>query len=149
MGAGTWEEVNDAVVGGHYGWPCREGPAVGPSPDAGCREPTTDPVLWYNHSTGCNVETGGAFVPPKVWPGFDNAYLWVDFGCGSLFIAQPGQTGTPPAVLATGMQQTTDLEFFTANGEYVALLHHVCERRSTAPRTRRSHACGPATAAHG
>ena len=34
VGGGGWEEVNDAVAGGHYGWPCREGPAVGPSPGA-------------------------------------------------------------------------------------------------------------------
>ena len=62
--------------------------------------------------------TGGAFVPTGTWAGYDGAYLFVDFGCGKLFVAQPGQTGTPPATLATGMGQTTDLEFLQTNGTY-------------------------------
>ena len=117
VGDGTWEEVDDAVAGAHYGWPCREGPDPHAS-SSPCATPFTSPVLSYNHSTGCNVETGGAFVPPGVWPGFDGAYLWVDFGCGRLFLAQPGQTGTAPSVLATGLQQTTDLEFLPVTGGY-------------------------------
>ena len=60
----TWEEVDDAVAGAHYGWPCREGPAAHAS-SAPCNTPTTDPLLYYNHSTGCNVETAGAFVPRR------------------------------------------------------------------------------------
>jgi glucose/arabinose dehydrogenase len=116
VGASTWEEVDDAVAGAHYGWPCREGPD--PHVSASCTTPFTNPVLFYNHSIGCNVETGGAFVPPGVWPGFDGAYLWVDTGCGRLFLAQPGTTGTPRTVLATGLQGTTDLEFFPAAGGY-------------------------------
>jgi glucose/arabinose dehydrogenase len=114
VGAGRWEEVDDAFAGAHYGWPCREGPD--PNSTASCATPFTDPVLFYNHSTGCDVETGGAFVPPGVWPGFDGAYLWVDFGCGRLFLAQPGQTGTPSSVFATGLQGTTDLEFLPVAG---------------------------------
>ncbi len=117
VGDSTWEEVDAGIKGAHYGWPCREGPASHAS-TAACNTPTTDPLLWYNHSTGCNVITGGAFVPPDTWAGYDGAYLFVDNGCGSLFVAQPGQTGTPPATLATGMDQTTDLEFFQADGTY-------------------------------
>jgi hypothetical protein len=116
VGASTWEEVDDAVAGAHYGWPCREGPDAHVT--ASCRTPYTNPVLFYNHSIGCNVETGGAFVPPGVWPGYDGAYLWVDTGCGRLFLAQPGQTGAPPSVLATGLAGTTDLEFFPVTGGY-------------------------------
>jgi glucose/arabinose dehydrogenase len=116
VGAGTWEEVDDAVAGAHYGWPCREGPDQHSA--ASCATPFTNPVLFYNHSTGCNVETGGAFVPTGVWPGFDGAYLWVDLGCGKLFLAQPGQTGSAPSVLATGLQGTTDLEFLPVAGGY-------------------------------
>jgi glucose/arabinose dehydrogenase len=117
VGDGTWEEVDDAIAGAHYGWPCREArdPHASSSP---CATPVTNPVLFYNHSTGCNVETGGAFVPRGVWPGFDGAYLWVDYGCGKLFVAQPGQTGVAPSVLATGLQSTTDLEFLPVAGSY-------------------------------
>ena len=115
VGQNTWEEVNEGIAGAHYGWPCREGPAatgsLGP-----CAAPRTDPTLFYDHSTGCNVITGGAFVPPATWSGYDGAYLFVDFGCGRLFVAQSGQTGTEAAVLATGMQLTTDLDFFPTDG---------------------------------
>ena len=117
VGQSTWEEVDEAVAGAHYGWPCREGPAAGTS-SAPCNTPTTDPVLFYNHSIGCNVITAGAFVPSGTWAGYDGAYLFVDFGCGKLFVAQPGQTGAPPATLATGMDQTTDMEFLQADGTY-------------------------------
>ena len=113
----TWEEVDTAVAGAHYGWPCREGPRLTPS-TAPCNTPTTDPLLYYNHSTGCNVITAGAFVPAGTWAGYDGAYLFVDFGCGNLFVAQPGQTGTPPATLGTAMGKTTDMEFLPANGTY-------------------------------
>jgi len=91
VGQNTWEEVDTGTAGAHYGWPCREGPATATS-SAPCNAPTTDPVLFYNHSTGCDVITGGAFVPPNDWAGYQGAYVFVDFGCGQMFVAQPGQT---------------------------------------------------------
>ncbi len=117
VGALTWEEVDEAVAGGHYGWPCREGPDPHSSTSP-CRTPRIDPVLYYNHSTGCTVETGGAFVPPGAWPGFDGSYIWVDFGCGQMYLAPPGTSGLPPMLLATGLQSTTDVEFFLVGGTY-------------------------------
>jgi glucose/arabinose dehydrogenase len=117
VGDATWEEVDDAVAGAHYGWPCREGPDPHTS-SAPCNTPYTDPVLFYNHSIGCNVETGGAFVPGNTWQGYDDDYIWVDFGCGDLFIAQPGQNGVASAMLSTGLAQTTDLEFLQIGGVY-------------------------------
>ena len=35
-----------------------------------------------------------------------------------LFVAQQGQSGLPPATLATGINLTTDLEFFSVAGTY-------------------------------
>jgi glucose/arabinose dehydrogenase len=116
VGAGTWEEVDDAVAGAHYGWPCREGPAAFAA--TSCRTPMTEPVLFYDHSSGCNVETGGAFVPAGTWGAEAGSYLWVDFGCGQLFIARPGESGLPTRVLAADMQGTTDLEFFDLGSGY-------------------------------
>ena len=115
VGQSTWEEVDEGIAGAHYGWPCREGPDP-LSGTATCSTPTKDPTLFYNHSTGCNVITGGAYVPPATWPGYDGAYLFVDFGCGRLFVAQPNQSGAQATVLATGLQQTTDLRFLPTDG---------------------------------
>ncbi len=116
VGDATWEEIDAAVAGAHYGWPCREGLVAHPS-TAPCNTPTTDPLSVYNHSTGCVVVTGGAFVPPDTWSGYDGAYLSVDYQCGKLFVAQPGHESTP-TVLATGLDMTTDLEFFNVDGTY-------------------------------
>ncbi|MET0920593.1 MAG: PQQ-dependent sugar dehydrogenase [Acidimicrobiia bacterium] len=110
VGSGTWEEVDEGIAGAHYGWPCREGPAAGTNTT--CRTPFTDPVLSYDHSQGCDVETGGAFVPAGTWGANAGSYLLVDFGCGRLWLSPPGEVGAPQRVLATGMQNTTDLEFF-------------------------------------
>src|SRR5262249_18417019 len=102
VGDATWEEVDDAVAGAHYGRPCQEARAPHPS-SAPCNTPETAPIYWYNHATPpkCNVITGGAFVPAGVWQGYDNAYLFADNGCGQMFVAQPGTTGDQSPVLAT------------------------------------------------
>ena len=124
VGDGTWEEVNDAFAGAHYGWPCREGPApLSPVP---CRTPMTDPVLFYNHSTGCNVRPGRVRASGSLAGSRRRIHLG-RLRCGRLFLAQPGETGTPPMTFATGMQLTTDLEFFPS-GALLALLHDLCQR---------------------
>ncbi|MFM8914395.1 MAG: PQQ-dependent sugar dehydrogenase [Flammeovirgaceae bacterium] len=61
VGQNTWEEINDASVGGrNFGWPASEGPTTNPS--------FVTPVYAYNHSTGtptgCAI-TGGAFFNPS------------------------------------------------------------------------------------
>jgi glucose/arabinose dehydrogenase len=117
VGDATWEEVDEGIVGAHYGWPCREGPAPHGN-SAPCTMPFTNPVLWYNHSIGCDVMTGGAFVPAGTWRGYDNDYLFGDFECGRIFVAKPGTTGSSSPVLATGAVGLTDMAFFKQNGAY-------------------------------
>jgi glucose/arabinose dehydrogenase len=117
VGDATWEEVDAGIAGAHYGWPCREGPAPHAS-SAPCNTPMTDPLLWYNHSTGCDVMTGGTYVPSGTWQGYDGDYLFVDFGCGDLFLATPGQEGAASTTLATGLDMTTDLEFLPVAGSF-------------------------------
>ncbi|NOT74369.1 MAG: T9SS type A sorting domain-containing protein [Cyclobacteriaceae bacterium] len=58
VGQDTWEEVNDATIGGkNYGWPGSEGVTVNPA--------FTSPIFAYGHvgagMTGCAL-TGGAFL---------------------------------------------------------------------------------------
>jgi len=115
VGDATWEEVDEGIAGAHYGCPCREGPASHAS-SAPCTQPYTDPVLWYNHSTGCDVVTAGAFVPAGVWQGYDGAYLFADNGCGNMFAAQPGTSGAGSPTLATGLAGITDMAFFKWGG---------------------------------
>jgi glucose/arabinose dehydrogenase len=90
VGEVTWEEVNEGRVGANYGWNLREGNCerhgrvrCPPGPPS-----TVDPVIAYAHRHGCGSITGGAFVPDGRWPAsYDGAYLFADFLCGTIFIA--------------------------------------------------------------
>lgn len=59
VGAQSWEEINDGIAGGNYGWPDVEGPSSDPR--------FRSPVFSYAHgngsTTGCAI-TGGAFYNP-------------------------------------------------------------------------------------
>ncbi len=60
VGQSTWEEVDDATIGGkNFGWPTTEGNTTNPA--------FTSPIYAYNHSgaqpTGCAI-TGGTFFSP-------------------------------------------------------------------------------------
>jgi glucose/arabinose dehydrogenase len=59
VGQNTWEEINDGLPGGNYGWPVTEGPHDNPA--------YQKPLFAYGHgnggSTGCAI-AGGAFYRP-------------------------------------------------------------------------------------
>ncbi len=75
VGANAWEEVNDVVKGGNYGWPLFEGPSAA--------ERYRSPLYAYGHEAGCAI-TGGTFVPPgggtlgRAWAGrwLFGEYCW-------------------------------------------------------------------------
>jgi glucose/arabinose dehydrogenase/PKD repeat protein len=117
VGQNTWEEVDDGIAGADYGWNVREGPCAN---GANCSPPTpinsgyTDPIDWYNHSTGCSYITAGAFVPAGLWPGYDGSFLFGDGGCGRVFRLVPlggGSYARAGADFATGLSGIRHLEF--------------------------------------
>lgn len=75
VGANAWEEVNDVLRGGNYGWPLFEGPSA--------VERYREPLYAYGHEAGCAI-TGGAFVPAtggalgRAWAGryLFGEYCW-------------------------------------------------------------------------
>jgi glucose/arabinose dehydrogenase len=79
VGQGTWEEINDGVRAGNYGWPSFEGPENNAS--------FIPPFYAYNHSTGGCAITGVAFYNP-VTAQFPAAYigkfLFQDFCQGTI-----------------------------------------------------------------
>jgi glucose/arabinose dehydrogenase len=70
VGLQTWEEIDDGQAKLNYGWNSREGHCVTGSATK-CGEPPaglTNPIFDYQHKTGCESITGGAFVPDGRWP---------------------------------------------------------------------------------
>ncbi|MFT4040285.1 MAG: PQQ-dependent sugar dehydrogenase [Thermomicrobiales bacterium] len=95
VGGGAWEEIDQSVAGADYGWNLREGPCkVGSTSDCASDARFVDPIHAYNHGTGCNVITGGAFVPNgSLWPN-TSLYLYADFGCQKLFTINENNPAT-------------------------------------------------------
>ena len=119
VGQSAWEEIDLVPGGGDYGWPCLEGSH--PNLTTGKCSPLppnlVGPYFEYPHGTipgtspsGCGAITGGAFVPPGIWPStWDNDYLFADFNCGGIFTLPP----SPPlnaSDLATGLGTSTVVE---------------------------------------
>ncbi|CAA9272883.1 MAG: hypothetical protein AVDCRST_MAG83-3382 [uncultured Arthrobacter sp.] len=102
VGGKRWEEIDEAVVGpegagNDYGWNVCEGDHDNPyrSGRADCSGSRfTGPIHEYNHNTGCESLTGGAFVPDGAFSGgYDDSYLFGDYVCGKIFELTPNGTG--------------------------------------------------------
>ena len=108
VGQNLWEEIDEAVVGADYGWNCREGAHTNSATGRCAGLPPSsfrEPIHEYDHSTGCESITGGAFVPTGSWPAtFDGAYVFSDYVCGQVSLLQPNGTGGYVAsTFATGL----------------------------------------------
>lgn len=115
VGQETWEEIEVGLRGANYGWPAREGWC--PTAEmTGC-EPSDayiEPVYAYPHEIGCFAITGGAFVPAgSPWgESYAGRYLFADWGCGKIFMLEPGADGAMTATpLASGLTTITPLLF--------------------------------------
>jgi glucose/arabinose dehydrogenase len=87
VGQKGFEEVNELVKGGNYGWPIREGIcAQGVRPPCAADPRFVDPITQYGNESGTYI-TGGAFVPGGAWPDrFDGGYVFADGGSGSFWL---------------------------------------------------------------
>jgi uncharacterized repeat protein (TIGR03806 family) len=96
VGQQTREEVDRIVLGGNYGWRCREGStstglSCGPNPNP------IPPVAEYERNEG-NSTTGGYVYRGSEIPGLVGRYVFADFGTGYLWnIARD----TPPTLTMT------------------------------------------------
>ena len=135
VGQGSWEEVNRVVVGGNYGWRCREGAHAYNAACGGNAGSSLDPVAEYSHSYGVSV-TGGYVYRGSAMPALAGRYVFGDFGSGRIWhIARD----TPPTLqLGSGFDSGLSIASFAegADGElyvvdYGGTLHRL---RSCAPR---------------
>lgn len=101
VGAGSFEEINQAAAGANYGWPIHEGRTQDMR--------FTDAVYEYGREAGCAI-TGGAFYnpgSPQLSPQFPSAYvgkyLFADYCGGWIRVLDPASPGSGPQEFATGI----------------------------------------------
>ena len=92
VGQGNFEEIDQIVAGGNYGWRCREG--AHNFNTAGCGGGFIDPVSEYSHSNGNVSITGGYVYRGADIPALLGRYVFADFASGRVWALQSdGQGG--------------------------------------------------------
>jgi len=91
VGQGSWEEIDQIVLGGNYGWDCREG--AHDFEINNCNGPFIDPVSEYNHSNGNVSITGGLIYRGMDIPALSGRYVFADFASGRLWALQSDGMG--------------------------------------------------------
>ena len=109
VGAGSWEEINEAVAGANYGWPNCEGTCNPSNPSY------RDPLFRYPHGSGTSAGfciAGGAFYNPSTvqYPAaYVGVYFFADYVNGWIRKLDPAN-GNAVTVFATGITSPVDLK---------------------------------------
>jgi putative heme-binding domain-containing protein len=112
VGLSTWEEVNEGVSGGNYGWPAAEGPSSDPR--------FKNPIHHYPVAS----VAGGAFCPTGQTDGFpppyQGKYFFMDFVRGWIKVLDPDHPAKVET-FAAGLTRPVDLAFGPDGSLYVLL----------------------------
>lgn len=126
VGQNRSEEIDEGIAGADYGWNCFEatlplntqGPCASDPPQS-----PAAPIFEYRHAdvappgqpdflTGCESITGGAFVPPGVWPArYAGAYIFGDYVCARIFALIPEGGRYVPTLLVDEGRPPTHMAF--------------------------------------
>jgi uncharacterized repeat protein (TIGR03806 family) len=105
VGQDTWEEVDEVVRGGNYGWNAKEAShcfAANPCDGEGW----IDPIVEYNHTDGKSI-TGGVVVRGgPLSAALEGSFLYADYVTGKLWaVVHDAITGDPSGelLLETGV----------------------------------------------
>jgi glucose/arabinose dehydrogenase len=105
VGQVAWEETNDGIAGGNYGWPSCEGICSPPNPNY------IDPIHSYSHDgTTCAI-VGGAFYNPegRNFPNqYEGKYFFADLCAGWIRMLDPGSNTV--SAFASGVSTPVDLQ---------------------------------------
>jgi glucose/arabinose dehydrogenase len=100
VGWTTREELNlvDAVGGGNYGWPCREGKLATPNYTTLCSgltlpEPVIDPVYDYPHLGSQSIVGGPTYTGSGYPTAYRNSIFFGDFAAGFIRRLVPNRAG--------------------------------------------------------
>ncbi len=100
VGQNTFEEVDNLVKGGNYGWPIVEGPSNNRN--------FINPITAYRHNGGSAAITGGVFYRSGQFPASRRGYFFADFIRG--FILQMSPVSHRVFGFATGADSPVDLD---------------------------------------
>jgi uncharacterized repeat protein (TIGR03806 family) len=122
VGQNAWEEVNQVVLGGNYGWRCREGAHnfnTSGCPSSGL----IDPIAEYDHALGASI-TGGYVYRGSQTTALSGRYLFADFVSGRIWAWIPEnatQPRVPTQLLDTDLNIST---FGEGNDGELYVAHH-------------------------
>ena len=132
VGENSFEEINFAVAGKSYGWPCYEGPARVPGA-SGCagvygREGTAlaelGPWWHYGRDVGISVVGGPVYTGSSFPAPYQGSVLVADtIGSWIRAVRVEGGTSTPVAQLGTGFVYPVHLQA-TPDGEALYVVEH-------------------------
>ena len=129
VGQGAWEEIDQIVVNGNYGWDCREG--AHDFETSGCSGPFVEPVGEYPHTNGNRSITGGFVYRGTAIPGLVGRYVFGDFESGRIWALQSDGMGgfSNEELIATstnpssfGVDQDGELYFTDFSGRIMQLI---------------------------
>lgn len=106
VGGERFEEVNQIVKGGNYGWDKIEGFRAGQLPPDNYREP----VYSYGHNEGCSI-IGAAFYNPQIAtfpPQYIGKYFFTDYCQGYMKVLNP-ETGKVESTFLRGLNQPVQI----------------------------------------
>jgi uncharacterized repeat protein (TIGR03806 family) len=119
VGQNSWEEVDRVVLGGNYGWRCREG-AHDFNTNCGSLTPRLDPIAEYGRAAGQSL-TGGYVYRGSAIPALFGRYVFGDYASGEVWHIATNTT-PPPTIQVTaadGFNSNRNMSSFgqDANGE--------------------------------
>lgn len=121
VGQDAWEEVDQIINGGNYGWNIREGAHCF---NAGSCAATglIDPLAEYDHSQGCSV-TGGYVYRGSAIPALQGIYLYGDFCSGRIWGLDDAPSPATTQVLIDNSGLTISSFAQAPDGEVYVLDH--------------------------
>ncbi len=118
VGQGDWEEIDEVVKGGNYGWNTMEGTHCY-SPKSGCNtQRLTLPRTEYNHQDGSCSVTGGYVYRGKTMPELVGWYVYGDYCSGKIWAFEASSADSAPVLLVdsdlrlTSFAQDNDGELY-------------------------------------
>src|SRR5690606_25497002 len=116
VGQGSWEEVDRVVLGGNYGWRCREG-AHDFNPGAcGGASNLIDPVAEYDRAQGRSI-TGGYVYRGNAIPALQGRYVFGDFISGNVWHIAPTAGSTQQVTAATALASGRAISSFAEGND--------------------------------